>query len=237
MAKENTVAMCSDAARPTPRSQADSAPHECAVDWHALVKGIQTNDPAGGELLYTTFRRGIRYFLARKLGTDCEDGVNETLLMVFKAIRNGEVREPERLPGFVRTVAMRYAFGVIGQRVHSREKEVAIETSPYTPVALHDPERDAMVQQRAELIRKTLRKLSARDREILVRFYLQEQSPEQICEEMRMTDTQFRLYKSRAKAKFGELGKKELQRRPPAPAVTRNGHASPATRAAQSALA
>ena len=41
-------------------------------------------------------------------------------------------------------------------------------------------------------------------------FYLREQSQEQICEEMKLTETQFRLLKSRAKARFGELGKKKL---------------------------
>ena len=58
-----------------------------------------------------------------------------------------------------------------------------------------------------------LKTISARDREILTRFYLQEQSQEQICQEMSLTETQFRLLKSRAKAKFGELGKRRLERK------------------------
>jgi RNA polymerase sigma-70 factor (ECF subfamily) len=52
--------------------------------------------------------------------------------------------------------------------------------------------------------------LPARDKEILTRFYLREQSQEQICAEMSLTETQFRLLKSRAKARFGEIGKKKL---------------------------
>jgi len=52
-----------------------------------------------------------------------------------------------------------------------------------------------------------------RDREILTRFYLQEQTQEEICAEMNLSDTQFRLLKSRAKARFGELGRKKLARR------------------------
>jgi RNA polymerase sigma-70 factor (ECF subfamily) len=55
-----------------------------------------------------------------------------------------------------------------------------------------------------------LRELSERDREILVRFYLKEEPQEQICREMSLTETQFRLLKSRAKAKFGEIGRKKL---------------------------
>jgi RNA polymerase sigma factor (sigma-70 family) len=73
-----------------------------------------------------------------------------------------------------------------------------------------NPEDAAIFHQRNELIQKVLRELGMRDREILTRFYLQEESQEQICVEMRLSETQFRLLKSRAKARFGELGKKKL---------------------------
>jgi len=58
-----------------------------------------------------------------------------------------------------------------------------------------------------------LRELSDRDREILTRFYLREQTQDFIFEQMDLSETQFRLLKSRAKARFGELGKKKLSQR------------------------
>jgi hypothetical protein len=48
---------------------------------------------------------------------------------------------------------------------------------------------------------------------ILTRFYLLEETQDQICSEMVLTATQFRLRKSRAKIRFGELGKKKLAHR------------------------
>jgi hypothetical protein len=42
---------------------------------------------------------------------------------------------------------------------------------------------------------------------------LNEQTQEQICEDMDLSETQFRLLKSRAKARFGDLGRKKLQQR------------------------
>jgi RNA polymerase sigma-70 factor, ECF subfamily len=55
-----------------------------------------------------------------------------------------------------------------------------------------------------------LASLSQRGRDILERFYLKEQTQEQICQEMSLSETQFRLLKARAKARFGEIGRKKL---------------------------
>ena len=35
-------------------------------------------------------------------------------------------------------------------------------------------------------------------------------TPEEICRDLELTETQFRLIKSRAKARFGEMGKRRL---------------------------
>ncbi len=69
-----------------------------------------------------------------------------------------------------------------------------------------------LAQEQQELVRSVLRRMSARYREILTRFYLDEQPQEQICQEMGLSDTQFRLLKSRTKARLGKLGKRRLDR-------------------------
>jgi len=46
---------------------------------------------------------------------------------------------------------------------------------------------------------------SHKDRDILGRFYLDEQTPEKICQDMSLTDNQFRNIKSRAKTKLAEI--------------------------------
>jgi RNA polymerase sigma-70 factor, ECF subfamily len=53
--------------------------------------------------------------------------------------------------------------------------------------------------------------MAPRCREILERFYLREQRREQICREMSLTETQFRLLKSRAKARLGDRGQRRLK--------------------------
>ena len=67
-----------------------------------------------------------------------------------------------------------------------------------------NPEEMAYKQELRSRAGAILRFMSPRHREILRRFYLLDQPADQIQNEMNLTYNQFRLYKSRAKAKFVE---------------------------------
>jgi RNA polymerase sigma factor (sigma-70 family) len=189
-------------------------------DCAELVKRIRENDSTAMEDLYRVFARGIKYQICRQLGPqDLEDKVHDCFLIVVQAIRRGELRDPERLMGFVRTVVRRQIAAFIDVAVHSRKQMSDLEAGhAVTDLAL-DPESSILDREEAELAYRVLRGISRRDREILVRFYLLEQPQSLICQEMKLTDTQFRLLKSRAKARFGELGRRSLWRKPGEPEV------------------
>lgn len=185
-----------------------------ATDWAHVVERIRDGDQLAVEELYRVFSRGIRYYLCRQLGPqDLDDRVHDCFLVVIQAIKKGDLREPERLMGFVRTIVRRQIAGYIEGMVEIRKKQVDIEFGSIIPDDKLNPERSAMSKQEEEIAVKVLKTISNRDREILTRFYLHEQSQEVICREMSLTETQFRLMKSRAKAKFGELGKRRLERK------------------------
>jgi RNA polymerase sigma-70 factor (ECF subfamily) len=176
-----------------------------------LVERIRSGESDGMAELYAIFAKGVRFYLCRQLGAqELDDKIHDTYLTVVQAIRRGEVREPERLMGFVRTVVRRHVAAHIEKMVNIRRDHAELESSLRVVDPRENPEENAMLRQRMELIQKVLGELSDRDREVLTRFYLYEQSQEQICTEMGLTETQFRLLKSRAKARFGELGKKKL---------------------------
>jgi len=180
------------------------------TNWTRLVQRVHDGDPAAMEELYGIFAKGIRYFLLRNLGPeDIDDKVHDCFVIVTQAIRNGELREPERLMGYVRTVVKRQIAGSIDVAVQQRRNRVEFDDTLFTVSDWRDnPENSFMAQQRADIARKVLNGVSKRDREILKRFYVMEQPQEQICVEMGLTYNQFRLLKSRAKARFGELGKR-----------------------------
>jgi RNA polymerase sigma-70 factor (ECF subfamily) len=179
-------------------------------DWTALVSGIRDGNSAAMEELYGIFAKGIRYFLLRNLGPDdLDDKVHDCFVIVTQAIQNGDLREPERLMGYVRTVVKRQIAASIDVAVQQRRTRANFEDSMFSVSDWREnPERTVIARQRAEIARKVLNGVSRRDREILNRFYVLEQSQERICADMGLSYNQFRLLKSRAKARFGELGKR-----------------------------
>ncbi len=188
------------------------APARVSPDWHELVRRISRGDPAGMEQLYGVFSRGVRFYLCRQLGPqELEDRVHDTFLVVVQAIQRGELRDPQRLMGFVRTVVRRQVSAAIETAVHTRRDQAELECGFGVCDERANPEEDAIERQEIEIMKRVLHSISPRDREILSRFYLQGHSQEQICGEMHLTETQFRLLKSRAKARFGELGRRRLR--------------------------
>ena len=183
-------------------------------NWLVLVESIRSGESSGMEELYRVFSRGVRYYLCRQLGPqDLDDKVHDTFLIVVQAIRKGDLREPERLMGFVRTVVRRQVAAQIDRVVQSRREQADMDSTVLLSDKHDTPEEAAITRQHEQVAETVLRSVSIRDREILTRFYLMEQSQEEICEEMSLSETQFRLLKSRAKARFGELGRKQLARR------------------------
>ncbi len=182
--------------------------------WASLVERIRAGDERGMEDLYQVFANGVRFYLCRQLGRqDVDDKIHDTFVIVVQAIRKGDLREPERLMGFVRTIARRQVAAHIEQTTHLRREQTELDTTIGVPDSNLTPEEQAISRQRVELMKEVLNGVSPRDREILTRFYLREQTQEEICDEMDLSETQFRLLKSRAKARFGEIGRRKLVRR------------------------
>jgi RNA polymerase sigma-70 factor, ECF subfamily len=187
---------------------------DSSVDWPELVMRIQRGDESGMEDLYGLFARGIRFYLCRQLGVqELDDKVHDTFLIVVQAIRRGDLREPDRLMGFVRTVVRRQVAAHIDQVVHSRRDELHLDVGVRVVDGRRNPEQNMAFQQKVDFMLEILNQLSKRDREILTRFYLHEETQEEICKGMNLTETQFRLLKSRSKARFGELGRRKLQQK------------------------
>lgn len=180
-----------------------------------MVEGVRHEDPEAMTALYTLMQRGIKCLIQQRMSgreDSVQDRVHEVYVITVRAIRDGKVREPEHLPAFVRTVAVRQVCDEI-RRAGTDRRRTAPPDCEATLASREDtPEQRAIEAERQERMRQTLCSLRPEHRDILVRFYINGEAPERICRDMNLTGTQFRLLKSRAKQRFGQLGRRAIER-------------------------
>src|SRR3982751_2211661 len=134
-----------------PDFEAQPAPSD--VNWWSLVDKIRVGNAAGLEGLYTIFSRGIRFYLCRQLGSqELDDKVHDTFLIVVQAIQKGELREPERLMGFVRTVVRRQVASHIDEVVHTRRERLDLDSGATLPDRRRNPEEKAIGQETEDIM-------------------------------------------------------------------------------------
>jgi RNA polymerase sigma-70 factor (ECF subfamily) len=173
-----------------------------------LVHRILSGDPAAEADLVQRFSRALT-FLSRRLTRDdaaAEDLYQETFRLVIEKVRGGELREPEKLPGFVSSMARNLFLGSIrrsGRRQKWQGEPEAAETAP-------DPApgqlTKLLAQERAATVRRVLAELrNDRDREILSRYYIADETKETICRDLELTDLHFNRVLFRARQRYKEL--------------------------------
>ncbi len=179
-----------------------------------LVERIQAGDPeAVSEFYQQSIGRLRLFFRSRRVDEmQAEDLAQDVFLTVLAQVEAGALREPERLYGYMRTIALRAYAAHVHEAVQGPETVPASEAPERLRDLRKGPESELIEQERWELAHQVLASMKPREREILTRFYLYGQDQETICREMGLTATQYRLLKSRAKSRFGELGRKKLER-------------------------
>ena len=187
------------------------------VDWTDLLRRVQDREIAAADELYTLISRGILFLLRRRLPIEeSKDRLHEVFLILIDAIQSGRIDDPRAFPGYAVTIAKRQAWSQIRMR---SGPECSCDEGVMERVfadGKDDPYKILAAAEQHTLLNRALGLLHPRQREVLRRFYLFEESKEEICASMNLTETQFRLLKSRAKARFGEVGRDALTRRAPA---------------------
>lgn len=147
-------------------------------------------------------------FLARRYTrdeADAEDLYQGTLMLALEKIRRHEVREPERLGSFLRALAKNLSTQRYRRRSYSAERPMA--EPPDAPDGSRPDPLDALLRsERAKLARDLLAELGvARDREVLLRYYIAEESAQRICSDLDLGAEHFYRVLHRARLRFRRL--------------------------------
>lgn len=171
-----------------------------------LVARILAGEKAAESELVERYSRGVAIILNRATGDQslAEDLSQETFQLTLEKIRGGEVREPERLSGFICSLARNLA---TDHYRRSRRSEQVDDPDAVEMVAATAPSQlDRVLQaEKSKRVRQLLSELSDRDREILRRFYIEEEDKERICADLGLSSLHFNRVLHRARERYREL--------------------------------
>lgn len=170
-------------------------------------------DKAAEEELYRRYRRGISNVIWKVTGRPSliPDLCQETFVIAIEKIRKGELREHEKLSGFMVGIARIISLAYLR---NPQNREISIDESGDLK-DINPNQHDHLLREEITTItRQTINSLkSARDREVLYRFYIEEDEKEQICSDFGLTSSRFNVVLYRAKKQFEKLYRKAMTRR------------------------
>jgi len=172
-----------------------------------LARRIGDGDRAAEATLVERYQRGVLYLLRRRTRDNdlALDLRQDTFRIAIEKLRAKELAEPERIGAFVRGIAVNLA--IASARKTSR-RATAADTDAVELVAdPADGPADAVASdQNRAAVRALLDEMSvARDRDILLRFYVEDEDKESICSALGVDSAHFNRVLFRAKQRFRAL--------------------------------
>lgn len=166
-----------------------------------LMGRIASGDRLAESEFVRLFERGVRVLVRRHCRPGdpiVDDLVQDVLSGVLERLRAGAIHDPGALPAYVQSAVV-YATSAEYRRRRPTLSEAAIEQIPdrETPGSRLD------ATQLAELLRDLLAGMAvARDREILRRFYLEEEDKDSVCRALAIDPGHFHRVMFRARERL-----------------------------------
>jgi RNA polymerase sigma-70 factor (ECF subfamily) len=169
-----------------------------------LVERILAGDSGAEDELVARYSRGVSRMIRANGGQlAVEDLRQKTFELALQKIRQGELRDPEKLSSFILGVARFVALGHI-RRLRSG-KETGLEAAELVVDPAPDPLDQLLQKETAQLIWQAINQLkSPRDREILSRL-IAEEDQRQVGADLGLTNLQFNVVLFRARERFKKL--------------------------------
>jgi RNA polymerase sigma-70 factor, ECF subfamily len=148
---------------------------------------------------------GLVLLFRRKVGNPqlADDLINQAVATALEHLQAGRVAEPSLIAGYIFRVAMNHLRNhrrMAGERPEHRKNPDVIES---LEGETEDEEAEPQVHQQ---VRRIVEELTmARDREVVKRFYLDEQEKDHICSELGLAPLHFDKVIFRARKRMREL--------------------------------
>jgi RNA polymerase sigma-70 factor (ECF subfamily) len=181
------------------------------VEAPQVMEATDAVPSSSGQQVILRNMAGLRTQLARVTGSAelASDLLQDAVVTALQKLRAGQISDPAHLDGYVYRVALNHLRNYRRKdRSHTANSEELAE--PVESTESSRPVKELEADQWARLVKQLLREVPlARDRELLVRFYLHEESKQELCQAFGLTELHFNRVIHRARDRFREL----LQRR------------------------
>lgn len=156
----------------------------------ALALSIRAGDSSAEHTLAERFQPQIKT-IGRKLGADaalCDDLAQETLLKVILNLRDGRLKDPNKLSAYIHQTA-RFIYYRWKENKHSKlELRETLDDAKHTS----NVEQEYVKASERQWLTEQIDKLSMqRDRELLRRFYFDHKEKCEVCVELDLSNDQF----------------------------------------------
>ena len=180
---------------------------EPVIEVSAEKVPVQSLDRAAIESLIAKQYSGLRLLILRRTG-DAEvaaDLLNEAACTAWEKWQAGLIQRPEEIGGYIFQVAMNLLRNHRRSVAERPDRRAAPEVLGSLPDATEATDRwlEKKVALQVKRILQELR--TPRDREILTRFYLQDQDKDAICRDLSLDADQFDKVLHRARGRLKEL--------------------------------
>ena len=178
-----------------------------------LVSRIRAGDQQAEVELVECYSSVVMSIIRREVGDTAltDDLYQESFCIILEKVRRGDVREVEKLSGFVCGVARNQVIRHFQRAARQRnltETEDADSISHPAP----DQLEQLLQREKADIVRQILKEMTnERDIQLLFRFYLAEHDKKQICADLGLTSMQFNLVIHRARERYKELYERAMR--------------------------
>lgn len=183
-----------------------------AGDVADLALRIMDGDREAEAGLVERYSRGVSIIIRREAGAAAiaEDLEQEVFRIAIEKIRRGDLRDPEKLSGFMSSLARNLVIEHF-RRLARQESLPLDEESNQLPDLAPNQLEELLLKEKRRIVRQIINELnSERDRQILFRFYIGEEDKERICKELGLTSLHFNRVLFRARERYRELYEKAM---------------------------
>lgn len=172
-----------------------------------LVRRIRHGDRAAEAELVRRYGRGLKLILERRIKDPelVQDVFQETFQTVLLRLRQESIEQPDRLSAFIHRTALYLAVS------HYRKESRRLPTTDVVQLdQILDDSANPYLQLAREQLRCAVMQLLdelevPRDRELLMRHYLQDQDKSTLCVDFQLSSDQFDKVLSRARLRLKQL--------------------------------